>query len=203
MTHQIPADQAAERIAALMDRLTDSDAFTIPRTELDALLAERDQLRMDLGDAFREVGRRLGEATHLRVRLDTALTEIERAETERDAALRQRAIFRDRLAHTVVAARVESEDADGFIAWYLMPTGPIHKAIHELQEYANITVRPGLDGRKHPNAGPDPLDPGDAQQAQDGQESHAHGQTGRAGSAGPNAGPHAPDGATEAAGGGA
>jgi hypothetical protein len=28
-----------------------------------------------------------------------------------------------------------------------MPTGPIHKAIHELQEYARITVRPGFDGR--------------------------------------------------------
>lgn len=68
----------------------------------------------------------------------------------------QRAIFRDRLANAVVAAIVESEGTDGFIAWYLMPTGPIHKAIHELKEYAHVTVRPGLDGRKDLRH---PLDP--------------------------------------------
>lgn len=52
----------------------------------------------------------------------------------------------DLLADLVVKATEFGEQDGGFIASYIMPTGPIHRAIPFLQE-RGITVRPGFDLR--------------------------------------------------------
>jgi hypothetical protein len=52
----------------------------------------------------------------------------------------------DALADCVVKATPFSEQEEGFVATYLMPTGPLHRAMPLLQEFG-ITVRPGFDGR--------------------------------------------------------
>lgn len=50
------------------------------------------------------------------------------------------------LADCVVKATEYGEQGGGFVAAYILPTGPIHRAIPLLQELG-ITVRPGFDGR--------------------------------------------------------
>lgn len=53
----------------------------------------------------------------------------------------------DALADCVIKARECGEQDGGFVASYLLPTGPLHRAIPLLQEHG-ITVRPGFDGRR-------------------------------------------------------
>lgn len=60
--------------------------------------------------------------------------------------IHDRAALRDALADCVVKATAYGTQDDGFVANYIMPTGPIHRAIPLLQHYG-ITVRPGFDGR--------------------------------------------------------
>lgn len=50
------------------------------------------------------------------------------------------------LADCVVKATEYGEQDGGFVANYISPTGPIHRAI-PLLERLGITVRPGFDGR--------------------------------------------------------
>lgn len=50
------------------------------------------------------------------------------------------------LADCVVKATPYGEDSDGFIAHYLMPVGPLHRAMPLLERFG-IVVRPGFDGR--------------------------------------------------------
>lgn len=52
----------------------------------------------------------------------------------------------DALADCVTKAVEYGEQDGGFVAMYLLPTGPIHRAI-PLLERLGITVRPGFDGR--------------------------------------------------------
>lgn len=52
----------------------------------------------------------------------------------------------DALADCVTKAVEYGEQDGGFVAFYLLPTGPIHRAIPLLQRHG-ITVRPGFDGR--------------------------------------------------------
>ncbi len=57
------------------------------------------------------------------------------------------------LADIVVKSTDFGQDADGFITHYVMPTGPMHRAIPWLQNHG-VTVRPGFDGRvPRPNTG--------------------------------------------------
>lgn len=53
----------------------------------------------------------------------------------------------DALADCVVKAAEHGEQEGGFVAFYLSPTGPIHRAIPLLEQYG-INVRPGFDGRE-------------------------------------------------------
>lgn len=50
------------------------------------------------------------------------------------------------LADCVVKATEYGTQDGGFVAMYLLPTGPIHRAIPLLERYG-VTVRPGFDGR--------------------------------------------------------
>lgn len=88
----------------------------------------------------------------------------ETAERERDQARAKLAKVVTNLADVVASGRVEGEDADGFIRWYLLPTGPLHRAIPLLQEHG-LTIRPGFDGRT--------WKPGPHQVPQDGPQRHA------------------------------
>lgn len=58
---------------------------------------------------------------------------------------------RNALADCVVKATEYGDQDDGFVAMYILPTGPIHRAIPML-EAVGISVRPGFDGRQHPDA---------------------------------------------------
>jgi len=51
------------------------------------------------------------------------------------------------LADCVIKATEYGDQDGGFVAMYLLPTGPIHRAIPLLQRLG-ITVRPGFDGRR-------------------------------------------------------
>ncbi|MEU4781047.1 hypothetical protein [Micromonospora sp. NPDC023633] len=53
----------------------------------------------------------------------------------------------DALADCVTKAVEYGEQDGGFVAFYLLPTGPVHRAIALLQERHGVTVRPGFDGR--------------------------------------------------------
>ena len=50
------------------------------------------------------------------------------------------------LADCVAKATEYGEQDGGFVALYLLPTGPIHRAIPLLERHGLI-VRPGFDGR--------------------------------------------------------
>jgi hypothetical protein len=50
------------------------------------------------------------------------------------------------LADCVTKAVEYGEQDGGFVAMYLLPTGPIHRAI-PLLDQLGIIVRPGFDGR--------------------------------------------------------
>jgi hypothetical protein len=63
-----------------------------------------------------------------------------KADQERDELL-------NALADCVVKATEYGEQDGGFVATYLLPTGPLHRAIPLLDRYG-ITVRPGFDGRE-------------------------------------------------------
>jgi hypothetical protein len=52
----------------------------------------------------------------------------------------------DALADCVIKATEYGDQDGGFVAAYIMPTGPIHRAIPLLERHG-ITVRPGFDGR--------------------------------------------------------
>ncbi len=65
---------------------------------------------------------------------------------ERDEARAAHAATTALLADTVVKATEYGVQDGGFVANYILPTGPIHRAIPALQEQG-ITVRPGFDGR--------------------------------------------------------
>lgn len=52
----------------------------------------------------------------------------------------------DALADCVVKATEYGVQDGDFVASYILPTGPIHRAIPLLEENG-ITVRPGFDGR--------------------------------------------------------
>lgn len=52
----------------------------------------------------------------------------------------------DLLADLVVKCTPYGEQDGGFVAMYLMPTGPVHRAIPYLEQ-RGIVVRPGFDGR--------------------------------------------------------
>lgn len=53
----------------------------------------------------------------------------------------------DMLADLIVkCTEFGSQDGD-FVAMYLLPTGPVHRAIPFLEQ-RGITVRPGFDGRR-------------------------------------------------------
>ena len=71
---------------------------------------------------------------------------------ELDNLLHGRDLARDELlnalADCVAKATEYGSQDDGFVATYILPTGPLHRAIPLLQRYG-ITVRPGFDGRKH------------------------------------------------------
>lgn len=49
------------------------------------------------------------------------------------------------LADCVVKATEYGEQDGGFVRNYILPTGPIHRAIH-LLDRAKVTARPGFDG---------------------------------------------------------
>jgi hypothetical protein len=55
----------------------------------------------------------------------------------------------DALADCVVKATEYGTQDGGFVASYILPTGPIHRAIPLLQQYG-IDVSPGFDGRRAP-----------------------------------------------------
>lgn len=63
------------------------------------------------------------------------------------------------LADCVVKATEYGEQDGGFVAVYILPTGPIHRAIPLLQELG-ITVRPGFDGRPGTVGNPEETDHG-------------------------------------------
>jgi hypothetical protein len=64
-----------------------------------------------------------------------------------------RARLIDALADCVVKATEYGKQDGGFVAYYLLPTGPIHRVISLLQELG-VTVRPGFDGRHKPTTDP-------------------------------------------------
>lgn len=51
------------------------------------------------------------------------------------------------LADLIVKCTEYGTQDGGFVAMYLLPTGPVHRAIPFLEQ-RGITVRPGFDGRK-------------------------------------------------------
>jgi hypothetical protein len=53
----------------------------------------------------------------------------------------------DLLTDMVVKCTEYGTQDDGFVAYYILPTGPVHRAIPWLEE-RGIIVRPGFDGRK-------------------------------------------------------
>jgi hypothetical protein len=63
----------------------------------------------------------------------------------KQAANRQQRLI-NALADCVVMSTEYGTQDGGFVANYITPTGPIHRAIPLLQELG-ITVRPGFDGR--------------------------------------------------------
>lgn len=54
----------------------------------------------------------------------------------------------DALADIVVKGAPYGEQDGGYVFLYLLPTGPIHRAVALLQEHG-VIVRPGYDGRRH------------------------------------------------------
>jgi hypothetical protein len=50
------------------------------------------------------------------------------------------------LADLIVKCTEHGDQDGGFVAFYLLPTGPVHRAIPFLEAHG-ITVRPGFDGR--------------------------------------------------------
>lgn len=71
-----------------------------------------------------------------------------------DAMLAEREQLLDELAKAVIAAaQFDYRDDDGDHCAYLMPTAPLHR-IMPLLEQRGIVVRPGFDGRKHPDLAP-------------------------------------------------
>lgn len=70
------------------------------------------------------------------------------------ALLAERQLLLDELAKAVIAAaQFDYRDDDGDQHAYLMPVGPLHR-IMPLLEQRGIVVRPGFDGRKHPDLAP-------------------------------------------------
>ena len=61
-----------------------------------------------------------------------------------DPGMFQQAV--DLLADMVVKCTEYGSQDGGFVANYIMPTGPVHRAIPWLQQHG-VTVRPGFDGR--------------------------------------------------------
>jgi len=51
------------------------------------------------------------------------------------------------LADIVAKATEYGTQEGGFVATYILPTGPLHRAIPLLQQYG-LTIRPGFDGRE-------------------------------------------------------
>lgn len=103
-------------------------------TDLEALRAALDEL-------FAEVGRMRDETPKL----------IRHLMDDRDQAV---ALVADMV---VKATEYGTQDGD-FVAAYLLPTGPIHRAIPWLQEHGR-TVRPGFDGDRPTSLSPDQCPP--------------------------------------------
>lgn len=61
--------------------------------------------------------------------------------------IRSRDALREALADCVVKATEYGVQDGDFVASYILPTGPIHRAM-PLLEGEGVTVRPGFDGRK-------------------------------------------------------
>lgn len=61
--------------------------------------------------------------------------------------IRSRDALRESLADCVVKATEYGVQDGDFVASYILPTGPIHRAM-PLLEGEGVTVRPGFDGRK-------------------------------------------------------
>jgi hypothetical protein len=53
----------------------------------------------------------------------------------------------DLLADLIVKCTEYGSQEGGFVAFYLLPTGPVHRAIPWLEQ-RGVIVRPGFDGRK-------------------------------------------------------
>ncbi len=61
----------------------------------------------------------------------------------------------DALADLVVKCVPYGEQDGGFVFVYLVPTGPVHRAITLLHEH-DVIVRPGFDGRPTPPSSENP-----------------------------------------------
>lgn len=143
----------------------DGELIVAAVNALPELLAEAERIRTELAGAKPdgwESTAALQEAyTRTEADLLTAQDEQKgvRAELARHEAFNQELIAgqdnlraelaktRDALADCVVKATEYGTQDGGFVAMYLLPTGPIHRAIPML-DAVGINVRPGFDGRK-------------------------------------------------------
>ena len=103
------------------------------RDRLAALLPAADEIFG--GPGLLTIQMRYGDAATLADDLEQGRKD--KAEVERLTAA---------LADCVIKCTEYGTQDDGFVAFYITPTGPIHRAIPLLQEHG-ITVRPGFDGR--------------------------------------------------------
>ena len=71
---------------------------------------------------------------------------LDQARTAFDQLMTQHLVMRKVLADCVVKATPYGIQDGDFIASYILPTGPIHRAIPALAA-ENVHVRPGFDGR--------------------------------------------------------
>jgi hypothetical protein len=115
-----------------LDDLQHAARILIPKA-LDEIVALRSQLA--------EVG-----GAGIDARLQECAAECHELGVNLAVARRELAEAKDLLADTVVKATDYGVQDGDFVAMYLLPTGPIHRAIPWLDQH-RINVRPGFDGR--------------------------------------------------------
>lgn len=126
----------------------------------DRLEAELGETRMHLAadrqranDASRLSAEARDEADDLRTTIADLHEKLDIVEEGRLEVIAELVQAEALLADTVIKAteygEQDGEQDGGFVAMYIMPTGPIHRAIPWLDN-RGINVRPGFDGRKAP-----------------------------------------------------
>ena len=151
---EFPEGWPTKRSVAFDADRRDVEFIAHAREDVPALVAEVERLRGDVAesdDLWQTQARILDEVAvalkgpHPKMGLHdlSDLGEWARTAT-RHRAERDRAI--QIIADLVAKGTPHGEDKDGFIAFYILPTGPIHRAIPYLDEHG-IPARPGFDPR--------------------------------------------------------